>query len=210
MFRLEATKPAVSISAPAPTVTPLGLIRNTRPFESSWPSSAECSGPVTRLSTALAAPDCTKRATSSARIEKPCQLMIVPGAFVTVRFLPTALKLAAPLTTDGPTGLASAAEAKQDATAIVISRRRKARVVIGSFVLHPSRDGSPTEAAAPSTAYDDDCGWRCAPVSGICHDPRGKSRRNLQAAGRDRQAEGQAPTTAAGEPSARPSITPMR
>jgi hypothetical protein len=40
-----------------PIVMPLGLIRNTRPLDWSWPSMAEGVVPVTRLRTALA-PDC--------------------------------------------------------------------------------------------------------------------------------------------------------
>ncbi len=92
--------------APAPTTTPLGLIRNTRPFESSWPRSADCPGPVTRLSTALAAPLWMKRVTSSGRIENACQLMIAPGVLVTVSVLPLVAKLAAPWATAGPVGLA--------------------------------------------------------------------------------------------------------
>jgi hypothetical protein len=44
---------------------------------------------------------------------------------VTVRFFPTALNVAAPLTTEGPTGLACTAVAKQDATATCKRRRRK-------------------------------------------------------------------------------------
>ena len=56
MLRLEAMKPAVSMRAPAPMVTPFGLIRNTRPLDSSWPRICDCSAVTTRLSTALIAP----------------------------------------------------------------------------------------------------------------------------------------------------------
>src|SRR5688572_18777140 len=63
--------------------------------------------PVTRFNTELAADCWTKRVTSLAPIEKPCQLMIAPGEFVTFRTLAFGCwKLTCPLTTCGPVGFA--------------------------------------------------------------------------------------------------------
>ena len=119
--------PAVSMVAPAPMVTPVGLIRNTRPFDSSCPRIFDGSPPVTRLSTALAAPDCTKRVISSGRIENCCQLMIVPGALVMVSVWPLTEKVACPAATLAPPGFAAAGIAKQAAMASGSARRTKAR-----------------------------------------------------------------------------------
>ena len=55
MPRLDATKPAVSINAPAPMVMPLGLIRNTFPLDARVPRIELGSLPMTRLNTAEAA-----------------------------------------------------------------------------------------------------------------------------------------------------------
>ena len=86
--RVEATRPPTSIRAPAPKTMPFGLIRKTRPFDCSRPSRRDGSWPTTRLRTALLRVCWTKRVSSSGAIEKPCQLMIVPGALVTVSVLP--------------------------------------------------------------------------------------------------------------------------
>ena len=106
--RVEATRPPTSIRAPWPKTIPFGLIRNTRPFDCSRPSRLDGSWPTTRLRTALLAFCWTKRVSSSGAIEKPCQLMIVPGALVTVSVLPLVERSALPATTFAPVGLASA------------------------------------------------------------------------------------------------------
>src|SRR5687767_2354526 len=66
-----------------------------------------------------------KRVISRAPIENCCQLIIAPGEFVTDNMLPAVAKVARPLTTTGPTGLAETMapgqNAKQAATAIVSS-----------------------------------------------------------------------------------------
>jgi hypothetical protein len=64
---------------------------------------------MTRFSTALDADCWMNRVTSPAPIEKPCQLMIEPGVFVTFR-MPAAgwLMPTVPLTTCGPVGLPQA------------------------------------------------------------------------------------------------------
>ena len=105
-FSVDATKPAVSMVAPAPTRMPFGLMRNTRPLDSNCPRICEEVPPVTRLSTALEAPDCRKRVISLAPIEKPCQWMIAPGVLVMLSVLPWVEKLAVPAATPGPVGLA--------------------------------------------------------------------------------------------------------
>ena len=76
---VEATSPATSIRAPCPTSTPLGLIRNTLPFEDSVPRMTEGSKPTTRFRTLEFAPCWMNRVASAAPTENPCQLMIVPG-----------------------------------------------------------------------------------------------------------------------------------
>jgi hypothetical protein len=119
MLSVDATRPAVSMWAPAPNTMPFGLIRKTRPLELSVPRIAEASPLTTRLSTALAAFCWMNFVVSPAPIEKPCQLMMLPGVFVTVRTLPWLLNVAWPWVTTGPTGLAQArAGAKQHATAV--------------------------------------------------------------------------------------------
>jgi hypothetical protein len=72
---------------------------------------------VTRFKTLEAALCCAKLVISFALMEKFCQLIIVPGVFVTVSVLPIVAKVACPFTTVPPTGLASALILKQQATA---------------------------------------------------------------------------------------------
>ena len=59
----------------------------------------------TRLSTVLEAAVWAKCVVSPAWMENFCQLMMAPGLLVTVRTLPAWLKLVAPLTTVGFSGL---------------------------------------------------------------------------------------------------------
>ncbi len=116
-FRLEATRPAVSITEPAPKTMPFGLIRKTRPLDCSVPRIEDGFCVVTRLRTAEE-PDCwTNLVISPAPIEKLCQLMIALGELVTWSRLPACRNAALPLTTVGTVGLAYAESEKQAATA---------------------------------------------------------------------------------------------
>ena len=110
--------------APCPNRMPFGLIRNTRPLDCNAPRICEGSCPTTRFSTALAAFCWMKRVVSLAPIEKPCQLMMAFGLLVTFSVLPLVAKLAVPLTTAGPTGLAKAAEPKAEAISAAPRSRR--------------------------------------------------------------------------------------
>ena len=112
---VEATKPGTFILAPCPTSIPAGLMRNTRPFDVSVPSSEEGSAPMTRFNTELLEDCWMKRVVSLLPMEKPCQLIIALGVLVTVKRLPLWLMLAVPLTTCAPTGLAWALRLKQQA-----------------------------------------------------------------------------------------------
>ena len=97
--RLEATSPFTSTREPAPNSMPLGLTRNTRPFDCSAPRISEGCWPVMRLSTVLVGLCWMKRVTSPAAIENPGHWMMVPGVLVIVRTLPSCWKLAWPWTT---------------------------------------------------------------------------------------------------------------
>ena len=110
-FSDDTTRPATSTCEPLPNRIPLGLIKNTRPFDCSCPRMRDGSLPVTRLSTALAAFCCTKRVSSPRLMPKLCQLMMVPGVLVTVSVAPLVTKLAWPFTTFGACGLAVAPQA---------------------------------------------------------------------------------------------------
>ena len=84
------------------------------------------SAPTTRLSTALDADCCWKRVISFAPIEKPCQLMIVPGVLVTFSVRASGVaKDAEPLTTCGRAGLAEAQIAKREHDAACNRAQRK-------------------------------------------------------------------------------------
>jgi hypothetical protein len=122
--RVEATRPPTSIRALAPKTMPFGLIRMTRPLDCSRPSRLDGSWPTTRLRTALLALCWMKRVSSSGAIEKPCQLMMVPGALVTVSVLPLVETSALPLTTVGPFGLAATPPANAHSSANARSERR--------------------------------------------------------------------------------------
>ena len=116
-FRVEATKPPTSMRAPAPTKTPAGLIRNTRPLDCSAPRITDGSGVTTRFRTLEAALCWMNLVVSLALIENPCQLMTAPGVFVIDSVVPLATTLACPLTTCGPTGFAyTSGNAKHAAT----------------------------------------------------------------------------------------------
>ena len=107
--RVEATRPATSTTAPGPIRMPFGLTRNTRPFDCRRPRISDICGPVTRLSTALAALCWTNRTSSFGAIEKLCQLMTAPGVLVICSALAAGLaNCAAPAATCGPVGNASA------------------------------------------------------------------------------------------------------
>ena len=91
---------------PAPKVMPFGLISSTRPFDCNAPKMTDGFTPTTRFKTVLEADCCRKRVISLAPIEKPCQLMIEPGEFVTCSKLPLLVKETWPLMTVAPVGLA--------------------------------------------------------------------------------------------------------
>src|SRR5271170_3965806 len=118
---VEATSPATSTRLPAPNKMPLGLIRNTRPFDCNVPRMIEGSMPVTRFNTALEADCWTKLVISPTPIENPCQLMIEPGVLVIVSDLPLLLNEAWPLTTVGCTGLAHATSAAKHAAIMQVN-----------------------------------------------------------------------------------------
>jgi hypothetical protein len=81
-LRVDATSPATSICAPAPKRMPLGLMRNTRPFDCRAPRIEEGFCAMTRFNTALEADCWRKRVISLAPIEKLCQLMMALGELV--------------------------------------------------------------------------------------------------------------------------------
>ena len=105
-----AVNPAVFTCAPLLNKMPFGLTRNTRPFDCRLPKMEDTLCVVTRLSTALALVGCVKRVVSPAPMEKPCQLIMVLGALVTVRVVPLVTNIALPFITVGPMGLAHACE----------------------------------------------------------------------------------------------------
>ena len=68
-----ATRPPTSTWAPAPKITPRGLVKNTRPLASRRPRITDGSRPVTRLTSSDVGPSCTTRTDSPAPIEKLVQ-----------------------------------------------------------------------------------------------------------------------------------------
>ena len=87
MRRVDAVKPAVSTTAPAPTAMPEGLTSTRRPLELRVPKMAEGLLPTTRLIDRLAASGCWKWVVLPPGIEKLCQLMaewFVPAPFCVV------------------------------------------------------------------------------------------------------------------------------
>ena len=117
ILKVDAAKPATSTTAPLPMNTPLGLSRNTRPLDRSWPRICDAPLPTTRFKTVEAALDWMKRVVSSAPIEKPCHWMTAPGLLVICSVLPDWVKLALPPTTTGPVGLAATPVEKHAASA---------------------------------------------------------------------------------------------
>ncbi len=83
----------------------------------------EGSPPTTRFSTALEADCCTKRVVSPAPMENRGQLMMAPGALVTVSVLPEVWNWAEPAATLPPVGLAPAVEQKASRTAQAAGRK---------------------------------------------------------------------------------------
>ena len=75
MRNVEAVKPALSTTAPAPTVIPAGFTSTSRPLEPSVPKIALGSGPVTRLIDVLVLPGCANQVLLPAGMPKLCQLM---------------------------------------------------------------------------------------------------------------------------------------
>src|SRR5690242_13228403 len=127
MLRVEAAKPATSITAPAPNAIPEGLMRKTRPFDCSVPRMLEGFCDTTRLSTPLAAFCWMKRVISSFWIENCCQLMIAPGELVIVRLLPLEENVALPAATLPPDGFAKSEVAEAAKAAPTANEMARAR-----------------------------------------------------------------------------------
>ena len=89
MRNADAVKPAVSMTAPAPTAMPDWFTRTRRPLDDRLPKIADGVLVTTRLMDRLAALGCWIVAVAPAEIEKLCQLMaewLVPAPFwVTTR-----------------------------------------------------------------------------------------------------------------------------
>ena len=99
------------------------MIRNTRPLDKSWPWILEISAPTTRFSTALEDDCWTKRVSSFAPMEKPCQLTMALGVFVILRLpVPRPLICTLPCTTCGPVGFGHALPANASMTPQAIGR----------------------------------------------------------------------------------------
>ena len=131
MRSVEAVKPAVSTTAPAPTVMPAGLTSTSRPLEPSVPKIALGSEPMTRLIDVLVTVGCANQVLLPAGMEKLCQLMaewLVPAPFcvVTVSRDPFCVRVALPTTAWAPIGCACAGApaAKQAASASAIDSGR--------------------------------------------------------------------------------------
>ncbi len=69
-----------------------------------------------------------KRVISSCEIENCCQLMMVPGVFVTVSVLPLTTNVALPAATVPPVGFAKLETANAELTAAASRRFSKANV----------------------------------------------------------------------------------
>ncbi len=101
MRRVDAVKPAVSTTAPAPTAMPAGLTSTSLPLELSVPKMADGLLPSTRLIDVLAAVGCAKWVVAPGATPKLCQfsaLWAVPAPFCVVMsvLLPWVVMLAAP------------------------------------------------------------------------------------------------------------------
>ena len=99
MRKVEAVKPAVSTTAPAPTAMPEGLTTTSRPLELSVPKMALGLFPITRLMEVLPPSGWRKCVTLPPGTEKLCQLIAEwrdPGPFcvVTSSELPCCCRLA--------------------------------------------------------------------------------------------------------------------
>ena len=110
MRNADAVNPAVSTTAPAPTVIPDGLTSTNLPLEDRLPKIAEGLLVTTRLIDRLAADGWLMRAPLPAEMEKLCQLIAewpVPGPFwvaTTSCCADGELKTAWPWTATPPTG----------------------------------------------------------------------------------------------------------
>ena len=131
MRRVDAVKPAVSTTAPAPTVMPAGLTSTSRPLEPSVPKMALGSGPSTRLIEVLVLPGCANHVLVPAATPKLCQLIaewLVPAPFcvVTVSRDPLCVKVALPTIACAPVDWARAggSEAKHAASARAMAKGR--------------------------------------------------------------------------------------
>src|SRR6185437_11190814 len=113
----DANMPPTFTREFAPKMMPLGLIRNTWPFDCSAPKICEGLWPTMRFNTADDELCCRNCVNSPGLIEKLAQLMMEPGELVIVSTLPLLLIDTCPLTTCAPVGLAyTGPAAKQLAT----------------------------------------------------------------------------------------------
>ena len=107
--RVEATSPPTFTDAPGPNRMPLGLIKNTWPFDVRLPKMAEASAPITRLSATEARPGCTNCTDCPAPMPKLCHWMATFGVVWVMVMRPEVPPMAAlPALTTPPVGLACA------------------------------------------------------------------------------------------------------
>ena len=128
---VDAVNPAVSTTAPAPTVMPAGFTSTSLPLEPSVPKIALGSGPTTRLIEVLVFPGCANQVLVPAATPKLCQLIaewLVPAPFcvVTVSREPLWASVALPTIACAPLDCARAdgIAAKQAANASAIESGR--------------------------------------------------------------------------------------
>ena len=141
MRSVDAVNPAVSTTAPAPTVMPAGLTSTSRPLEPSEPKMALGSGPTTRLMEVLVLPGCANQVLMPAGMPKLCQLIaewLVPGPLRVVisSELPWLAKVAWPAMTCAPAGWARttagmALNAAERATTSKVGRKADPRRASG-------------------------------------------------------------------------------
>ena len=111
--RLDAVKPAVSTTAPAPTVIPAWLTKTRFPLLPKVPNNCDGVLVTTRLIDVLEALGCWKNVVLPCGTEKLCQLMaewLVPAPFwvVTSKLVPEVAIVACPTTATPPAGFAIA------------------------------------------------------------------------------------------------------
>ena len=166
---VEPKNDAVSITAPAPTRMPAGLIRNTWPFEVRRPMISDICPPSTRLSTELCADCWMKLTVLDWPMEKVCQLMMELGVEFTVMVLPMVEIFPAPAANCPAVGsCAQAAEpAQARLTAATSTRMRNAAVF--DFV----------RIAVPFARHCAQCRYSVMAPSCLSDPPTRQSRRGL-------------------------------